>query len=79
MRAIITTYTKTDNGLILRNNYLQDLEEYNLKGFLSSFVTEKDLEYSVNAVLHSIKRGKVSTIVEGITNEGFVIHIRFIS
>ncbi len=79
MRAICTTYNKTDKGLILRNNYLQDLEEYNLKGFLSSFVTEKDLEYSVNAVLHSIKRGKVSTIVEGITNEGFVIHIRFIS
>lgn len=79
MRAICTIYNKTDNGLVLRNNYLQDLEEYNLKGFLSTFIKEQtELEYQINAVLHSIKRGRVSTIVEGIDLSGNVIHIRFV-
>lgn len=80
MKAICTTYNKTDKGLVLRNNYLQDLEEYNLKGFLSSFIKDQtELEYQVNVVIHSIKRNKVSTIVEGIDLNNNIIHIRFIS
>ena len=37
MKAICTSYTKTDKGLVLRNNWIETLEEEYLEMFYINF------------------------------------------
>lgn len=78
MKAVITTYNRTDNGLTLRNNFIQELMEYDLKEFLMDYdLTLDELNYQVNAIKNSLKQRGYSSIVEA--EKEFIYHIRFIS
>ena len=76
MKAFITTYNKTDKGLVLRNNFSKELMEYDLKEFLMDFnFTLEELNYQFGAINASLKSKGYSNIVE--TEKDFVYHIRF--
>ena len=83
MKAICTSYNKTDKGLVLRNNWIDEIVniEY-LKEFLGKFIDVEQTEY----ITESIKRSKekdifrVSHIIEGkMELDNVVIHIRIIN
>lgn len=76
MKAFITTYNKTDKGLVLRNNFVKELLEYNLKAFLIDYnLILEELNYQEGAIKNSIKQRGYSSIIEG--EKEFVYHIRF--
>jgi hypothetical protein len=78
MKAIITTYNKTDNGLILRNNYLQEVPSYDLKEFLMEYFDSlEELEYAVKKTERQLEKDKYSSIIEA--EQEFTYHIRLIS
>lgn len=78
MKAIITTYNKSKEGLILRNNFISELMEYNLKEFLLDYnLTLDELNYQVDTVKNSLKQRGYSSIIEA--EKEFIYHIRFIS
>lgn len=78
MKAVITTYNKTDLGLVLRNNFIKELMEYDLKEFLMDYnLTLDELNYQVGAIKNSLKHYRHSSIIEA--EKEFVYHIRFIS
>ena len=78
MKAIITTYNRTDNSLTLRNNFIKELMEYDLKWFLMDYnLTLDELNYQVDAIKTSLKHRGYSSIIEA--EKEFVYHIRFIS
>jgi len=78
MKAVITTYNKTDKGLVLRNNFIKELMEYDLKEFLMDYnLTLDELNYQVDAIKNSLKQRKYSSIIEA--EKEFVYHIRFIA
>lgn len=78
MKAIITTYNKVDNGLQLRNNFIKELMEYDLKEFLMDYdLTLDELNYQVDAIKNSLKQRSYSSIIEA--EKDFVYHIRFIN
>lgn len=78
MTAIITTYNKSDEGLILRNNYLRKLMEYDLKQFLIDYnLTLEELNYQVESINNSLKQSGFSSIIEA--EKEVVYHIRFVS
>ena len=81
MKAICTSYNKTDKGLVLRNNWVDTLQEEYVEEFLSKFLTDKiELEYQINATKHALKRNRITTIIEGEMDlDNVVIHIRFVS
>lgn len=70
MKTICTSYTKTDKGLVLRNNWIDViLDEDHLKDYLSIFGIEVPK-----------KKLKISDILEGEMDlENVVIHIRILS
>ncbi|HSE99809.1 MAG TPA: hypothetical protein VLA48_02845 [Nitrososphaeraceae archaeon] len=77
MKAIITTYNKTDEGLVLRNNYLQEVPSYDLKEFLMEyFESLEELECALKKAEVQLERYKYSSIIE--CEQEFVYHIRFI-
>ena len=60
MKAICTSYTKTDKGLVLRNNWIETLEEEYLEMFLYKFLKDKsNLEFEVRTVKLFIKAKKI--------------------
>ena len=83
MKAICTSYNKTDKGLVLRSNWIDEIVNIeHLKEFLSKFIDVKQTEY----ITKSIKRSKennffrVSDIIEGkMELDNVVIHIRIIN
>jgi len=78
MKAIITTYNKSQEGLILRNNFISELMEYDLKEFLIDYnLTLDELNYQVDSIKNSLKQRGYSSIVEA--EKEFVYHIRFVS
>jgi hypothetical protein len=78
MKAIITTYNRDTNGLILRNNFIQELMEYDLKEFLMDYnLTLDELNYQTDAIKNSIKQRGYSSIVE--CEKEFIYYIRFVS
>lgn len=78
MKAIITTYNKSQQGLILRNNFISELMEYDLKEFLIYYnLSIEELNYQVDSIKNSLKQRGYSSIVE--TEKEFVYHIRFVS
>ena len=80
MKAICTSYTKTDKGLVLRNNWIETLEEEYLEMFLSKFLKDKsNLEFEVRTVKLFIKAKKIPNIIEGETElDNVIIHIRIL-
>ena len=80
MKAICTSYTKTDKGLVLRNNWIETLEEEYLEMFLYKFLKDKsNLEFEVRTVKLFIKAKKISNIIEGETElDNVIIHIRIL-
>jgi len=77
MKAIITTYNKTDLGLVLRNNFIKELMEYDLREFLIDYnLTLDELNYQVDSIKNSLNKRGYSSILE--TVKDFVFHIRFI-
>jgi hypothetical protein len=78
MKAFITTYNKTDKGLVLRNNFINELMEYDLKEFLMDYnLTLDELNYQVNSIKNSLYKRGYSSIIEA--EKEFVYHIRFVS
>ncbi len=78
MKAFITTYNKTDKGLVLRNNFINELMEYDLKEFLMDYnLTLDELNYQVNSIKNSLEKRGYSSIIEA--EKEFVYHIRFVS
>lgn len=78
MKAVITTYNKTEEGLILRNNFISELMEYDLKEFLIDYnLTLDELNYQVDSIKNSLKQRGYSSIIEA--EKEFIYHIRFIS
>jgi|GEM_PF-4872658 len=78
MKAIITTYNRDTNGLILRNNFIESLMEYDLKEFLMDYnLTLDELNYQTDAIKNSLKQRGYSSIIEA--EKEFVYHIRFVS
>lgn len=76
MKAFITTYNKTDKGLVLRNNFVNEFADYYLKEFLMDYYDDLEiLEYQVNSVEVGIKGRGYSSIIEA--EKEFVYHIRF--
>ena len=83
MKAICTSYNKTDKGLVLRNNWIDEIINIeHLNEFLSKFIDIKSTEY----ITESIKRSKendvfrISHIIEGKMDlDNVVIHIRIIN
>ena len=64
MKAICTSYTKTDKGLVLRNNWIETLEEEYLEMFLYKFLKDKsNLEFEVRTVKLFIKAKKIWNIM----------------
>lgn len=78
MKAIITTYNNTDQGLVLRNNFIKEVPEYNLKEWLGEYdLTLDELNYHVESVKISLNKRGYSSIIE--IKSPFVYHIRFIN
>ena len=78
MKAIITTYNKSQQGLILRNNFISELMEYDLKEFLLDYnLTLDELNYQVDSIKNSLNKRGYSSIIEA--EKEFVYHIRFVS
>lgn len=78
MKAIITIYTQTSEGLLLRNNFIKELMEYDLKEFLMEYIDNLDeLNYQTDTIKNSLEQRGYSSIFEAMNN--FVYHIRFIS
>lgn len=81
MVAIITLYKESNEGegLILKNNYVKELMEYDLKEFLSDYTNSKeDLEYHHSSIKESIKFRSYSNIIEGRNSNGDITHLRII-
>ena len=81
MKAICTSYNKTDKGLVLRNNWVDTLEEQYLEDFLSKFIKDKsELHYQINATKHALRQRGITPIIEGEMDlDNVVIHIRIIN
>lgn len=78
MKAIITTYNNTDQGLVLRNNFIKEVPEYSLKEWLGEYdLTLDELNYHVGSVKNSLNKRGYSSIIE--IKSTFVYHIRFIN
>lgn len=83
MKAICTSYNKTDKGLILRNSWVDEIgmTEYELKEYLSNYFENlEELIYVVKSSLLKIKNKGYSEIIEGnMSLDNVVIHIRIIN
>jgi hypothetical protein len=80
MKAICTTYNKTKKGLILRNNWIDEIREfYHLNDYLRNYLEREETDYVTNS-LKQKEDFKISHIIEGQTElDDVVIHIRIIS
>lgn len=83
MKAICTSYNKTDKGLVLRNNWIDEvgMTEYELKEYLSNyFESLEELIYVAKSSLLKIKNKGYSEIIEGnMSLDNVVIHIRIVN
>lgn len=83
MKAICTSYTETDKGLVLRNNWVDNIDNlFDLQEFLSKFVEEEALSYVMGSIGRARNRGEfeISSIIEGKMDlDNVVIHIRIIA
>lgn len=79
MKTLTTTYKKTEHGLILKNNYVSEMMEYDLKEFLMSYFDDlEELNHETDNIKESLKFRGYSSIIEGVMKDGTVIHIRFV-
>lgn len=77
MKALITAYNKTEAGLILRGNFVQEVMSYDLKDFLSGYnISLEELNWKVKEVERGIEDKGYSNILE--FDNVFVVHLRFI-
>lgn len=81
MKALCTSYTQTDKGLVLRNNWVDSLGEDYLKEFLSKYINSLDeLNYCVKSTLLKLESKGYSEVLEGKMDlDNVVIHIRIVS
>lgn len=81
MKAICTSYSKTDKGLILRNNWTEKLKGFtHLTEFLENFKISSN-HYEVGRLFraYELKRSFVSNIIEGeMELDNVVVHIRIV-
>ena len=82
MKAICTSYNKTDKGLVLRNNWVDEvgMVEYELKEYLSNYFENlEELIYVVKSSLLKVKNKGYSEVIEGnMSLDNVVIHIRIV-
>ena len=82
MKAICTSYNKTDKGLVLRNNWVDEvgMVEYELKEYLSNyFENTEELIYVVKSSLLKVEDKGYSEVIEGkMSLDNVVIHIRIV-
>ena len=82
MKAICTSYNKTDKGLVLRNNWVDEvgMVEYELKEYLSNyFENTEELIYVVKSSLLKVEGKGYSEVIEGkMSLDNVVIHIRIV-
>ena len=82
MKAICTSYNKTDKGLVLRNNWVDEvgMVEYELKEYLSNYFENTEaLIYVVKSSLLKVEGKGYSEVIEGkMSLDNVVIHIRIV-
>jgi len=83
MKAICTTYNKTDKGLILRNNWIDEIRDFlHLSDYLRNYLERVETDYITKSIKQKVdkKEFKFSNIIEGQTEiDDVIIHIRIIS
>lgn len=78
MKVFITTY-KRNNGLVLSNNYVKNLPDYDLKEFLMEYFDNLDeLNYTEKTTKIQLNKNGYSNIVET-EKDSIIYHIRFSS
>ena len=82
MKAICTSYNKTNEGLVLRNNWIDEvgMVEYELKEYLSNyFINIEELIYVVKSSLLKVENKGYSEVIKGERSlDNVVIHIRIV-
>lgn len=79
MKALCTSYKQTAKGLVLRNNWVEDIKDQ-LEDFLSKFIEEEELNYQLRVIPELLQYKNHSHIIEGKMDlENVVIHIRIIN
>lgn len=79
MKALCTSYNQTAKGLVLRNNWVEDIRDQ-LEDFLSKYIEGDELKYQTNYVLVTLQQKNHSYIIEGkMELDNVVIHIRIIN
>ena len=82
MKAICTSYNKTDKGLVLRNNWIDEvgMVEYELKEYLSNYFRNiEELIYVVKSSLLKVENKGYSEVIKGERSlDNVVIHIRIV-
>lgn len=83
MKAICTSYTQTDKGLVLRSSWIDNIGMlgHELKEFLATyFLNPEELEYVVKSTMLKMETKGYSEILEGkMSLDNVVIHIRIIA
>lgn len=82
MKAICTSYNKTNKGLVLRNNWIDEvgMVEYELKEYLSNYFRNiEELIYVVKSSLLKVENKGYSEVIKGERSlDNVVIHIRIV-
>ena len=82
MKAICTRYNKTNKGLVLRNNWIDEvgMVEYELKEYLSNYFRNiEELIYVVKSSLLKVENKGYSEVIKGERSlDNVVIHIRIV-
>lgn len=82
MKAICTSYNKTNKGLVLRNNWIDEvgMVEYELKEYLSNYFRNiEELIYVVKSSLLKVENKGYSEVIKGEGSlDNVVIHIRIV-
>lgn len=77
MKAFISTYERTELGLVLKGDSIRELAEYGVKEFLGDYnLSYDELVYQVGSVKNSIEKRGYSSIIE--INGPLIQHIRFV-
>ena len=83
MKALCTTYTKTNKGLLLRNNWIDEIRDFfHLNDYLRNYLEREETDYNTDSIKQKTEKKEfiLSNIIEGQTElDNVVIHIRIIS
>ena len=83
MKALCTTYTKTNKGLLLRNNWIDEIRDFfHLNDYLRNYLEREETDYNTDSIKQKTEKKEfiLSNIIEGQTElDNVVIHIRISS